>query len=146
MRHMEKTYSSGQAAALFGVNPETIRRRAEAFSEYLSVNANPGKGRERRLTEDDMRVLSLVHQMNGEGLSFEDIRPTLAAGQRGDIPEKTTLARQQQVALADEYRARVAELQIRLEMSEDIRREQQRQIGQLQREIGRLEEQLKRKD
>ncbi len=79
-------FSSTQAAAVFHVSNETIRNWAEEFSRYLSFMANPGKGRTRSFSEEDMQVLSLISEMKGQGSTFEEIHISLGRGQRGDTP------------------------------------------------------------
>lgn len=79
-------YSTRHCCTLFRVSPETVRTWAEEFSAYLSPIANPGTGRHRQFTEDDMRVLSLISEMKRDNLTFSDIHAALAAGQRGKAP------------------------------------------------------------
>jgi DNA-binding transcriptional MerR regulator len=79
-------YSTRHVCTLFQVSSETVRTWAEEFQEHLSVNANPGTGRHRQFTEDDMRVLSLVSQMKRDNMTFVDIHVSLKGGQRGNPP------------------------------------------------------------
>jgi DNA-binding transcriptional MerR regulator len=79
-------YSSRHACLLFSVAPETVRNWSEEFSRHLSVTANPGKGRHRNFTEDDMRVLGLISDLKNQGLMYEDIHAALDNGQRGEPP------------------------------------------------------------
>lgn len=76
-----------QAAQLFSVNEQTIRRWVDEFAGKLSPAANPEAGRPRRLLENDLAVLALVADMKGEGKTFEEIHAALNAGQRGVVPE-----------------------------------------------------------
>lgn len=79
-------YSIRHACTLFKVSSETIRTWAEEFGNYLSVSANPGAGRHRQFTDDDMAVLSLVSDMKRENMTFADIHTSLKSGQRGNAP------------------------------------------------------------
>lgn len=79
-------YSSSQAAALYHVSNETIRNWSEEFSRYLSFMANPGKGRTRGFSDEDMQVLALIAEMKASGSTFEEIHISLGRGQRGDTP------------------------------------------------------------
>jgi len=79
-------YSTRHVCTLFRVSPETARTWAEEFSQYLSPVANPGTGRHRQFTDEDMRVLSLVSQMKRDNLTFNDIHAALASGNRGQAP------------------------------------------------------------
>jgi DNA-binding transcriptional MerR regulator len=52
----------------------------------MSPTANPGKGRGRSFTLEDMRVLALVADMKDRSATYEDIHAALQSGQRGDSP------------------------------------------------------------
>ncbi len=84
MSHME--YTSKHVSLIYNVSTETIRNWAEEFERYLSPTANPGKGRHRNFTAEDMGVLSLIAQMKNDGSTFEDIHASLNAGSRGEPP------------------------------------------------------------
>lgn len=80
-------WTSTQLEVLFSVSHETIRTWAGEFAQYMSPTANPGKGRHRRFSEDDISVLSLVAQMKRDGITFEEIHVALQAGERGLVPD-----------------------------------------------------------
>lgn len=75
-----------QAAQLFNVNPQTIRRWVDEFGKHLSPSATPQQGRSRILTDADMQVLALIAELKEQGKVYEDIHAALSAGQRGDPP------------------------------------------------------------
>jgi len=79
-------YSTRHVCTLFQVSSETVRTWAEEFKDYLSVHANPGTGRHRQFTEEDMTVLSLVSQMKRDNMTFADVHVSLKSGQRGNSP------------------------------------------------------------
>lgn len=79
-------YNTPEVAAFYKRTDQTIRAWAEEFSFYLSPTANPGKGRGRNFTLEDMRVLALVAEMKDRSATFDDIHAALRAGQRGDSP------------------------------------------------------------
>ena len=79
-------YSSRHVQTVFGVSSETVRQWANEFSDHLSVGANPGGGRHRLFSEDDMRVFSLIAQMKGDNFTFADIHASLSSGARGEAP------------------------------------------------------------
>lgn len=81
-----------QAAELFDVTAQTIRRWVDEFSKYLSPSARPEQGRSRILTESDLDVLALIYSMKGQGKLFEDIHAALSAGQRGEAPSNSLTA------------------------------------------------------
>jgi DNA-binding transcriptional MerR regulator len=79
-------YTAKHVAIIYNISNETVRTWSEEFSQYLSATANPGKGRHRAFSDDDMGVLSLISEMKSEGKTFEDIHAALKNGSRGDAP------------------------------------------------------------
>lgn len=79
--------TSTYAATVFHVSNETIRNWAEEFSRYLSFTANPGKGRTRSFSVEDLEVFALITEMKNKGSTFEEIHISLGKGQRGDAPD-----------------------------------------------------------
>jgi DNA-binding transcriptional MerR regulator len=79
-------YTSRHAVILYKVTAETIRSWTEEFSQYLSATANPGKGRHRVFTDEDMQVFAYIHERKGQGAVFEQIHAELMNGNRGNIP------------------------------------------------------------
>ncbi len=105
----DEQYTSRQVEQIFDLSHETVRTWAEEFAEYLSTDANPGKGRPRRFSTEDMEVLALVAAMRTTGSRFEDIHASLKSGSRGDAPN---LSPQEVTALATTTRERQLGLQI----------------------------------
>jgi DNA-binding transcriptional MerR regulator len=139
----------------------------------MSVSANPGTGRHRQFTEDDMAVLSLVAQMKRDNMIFADIHASLESGQRGNPPllpvsevealvveeRETQLVAQihklEEIVVQLEQerdnllpiRDENIRLKVRLEESEKVAvqlQTAQEEIKQLYRQIGTLEAQLAR--
>ena len=79
-------YATRHACTLFHISPETARTWAEEFARHLSPLANPGTGRHRQYTDDDMKVLALVADMKRNNMLFADIHASLESGQRGASP------------------------------------------------------------
>jgi DNA-binding transcriptional MerR regulator len=79
-------YTSRHAVILYKVTAETIRSWTEEFSEYLSPTANPGKGRHRVFSDEDMQVFAYIQERKRQGAVFEQIHAELANGNRGNIP------------------------------------------------------------
>lgn len=148
-------YSSTQISKLFNISGETVRSRSETFAEFLSPTANPGDGRTRQYTEEDVRVLTLVNEMKNSGSRFPDIRASLQNGERGEIPasapssalapqERSRLAYLQsqvselQAALTDEHEGRVA-AEANAALLERQLADARAEIKALNREIGKLE-------
>jgi DNA-binding transcriptional MerR regulator len=77
---------TAEVAAYYKRTEQTIRAWAREFSGYLSPTANPGGGKGRNYTYEDLRVIALIADMKDENATYEDIHASLAAGQRGDPP------------------------------------------------------------
>lgn len=161
-------YKSKDLQQLFDKSTETIRTWADEFRDFLSPNANPGQGRHRLFSADDVRVFALVNEMKVLGKTYEDIHMALQSGQRGDVQEQTieralTLesslaldAAQRQIEVLvvekEELRKRIQQLHdenIRLKTLLEVKDSQDNamqgerdKIEQLQRQIGRLEAQI----
>jgi len=80
-------YRSSDVQKLFGVSHDTIRRWADEFQQYLSPSANPGTGKHRLFTSDDVEKMALIHEMRRTNQAADDIAAALATGQRGSIPD-----------------------------------------------------------
>lgn len=143
MRHM---YTATQAAQVFKVSRETVRRWSSEFKAFLSPTANPEKDRQRAYTDSDMEVFALVAEQKAQGRLFEDIKAALGAGQRGSAPADAAAIVQSDAPRATALQARVANLEKALTHSEARREELQKQLDDTKRElrdaykqIGRLE-------
>lgn len=122
-------YTTLQVATTFRTTRETARHWSLEFREYLSPTANPGRGRDRLFTEDDLRVLSLVSEYKRAGRTFQDIHVALKAGQRGSIPDLapvvSTNERTKLLDLEEEVQS------LRTALSEAFK-DNQRQAGQIE--------------
>jgi chromosome segregation ATPase len=81
-------YTVSQTAAALNVSPPTIRNWVAEFADYLSEQAAPGPGIERRITEDDLDILQTVAILRGQAQGYDDIRSALADGIRLELPEE----------------------------------------------------------
>lgn len=111
---METTYQSRHIQMLFGVSNETVRTWSEEFSQYLSPTANPGTGKHRHFTDDDLEIFALISEMKKQGQTYTDIHLALKNGQRGNVP---TLSANEMITLAGNQHSlalamRVEELQV----------------------------------
>ena len=73
-----------EVARLLGVEPVTVKRWSAQFAEYLSLSARPASGRERRFTEDDLRVLAVVAEHLESGDDEDDVQHALNSGRQYD--------------------------------------------------------------
>lgn len=130
---MNQMYSVNQAAALYNVSYETIRRYTLEFADYLSPTANPQAGRQRLYSEEDMKVFSLVVEMKTQGNTYDDIHVALKRGERGKSPD--VQPDQLSVMLNTEHEQRLARQMEYL----------QRELETVKSENTQLQEQLQKK-
>ena len=79
-------YRSSHVATIYGISTHTVGTWSGEFAEYLSPTANPGKKKQRLFSKEDMRVFSLVSELQRQGMTFEEIHANLKSGARGDEP------------------------------------------------------------
>lgn len=84
-------YSSQDIATILNVSLESIRKWCIEFETHLSPTANPGAGRTRHVTEEDIQVLSYIAERRTKGVSYTIIRAELENGQRGILPDMSHL-------------------------------------------------------
>lgn len=61
------------------ISPATLRRWADEFCDYLSVEANSADGRShRRYTNRDMETLRSIKELMNNGMTYEQVRQQLA--------------------------------------------------------------------
>ena len=76
-------------ATYYGYSKPAIRTWALEFAEYLSPTANPGKGKNRVYTAEDLEILDYVAQRKQDQATFEQIHAELKSGARGKAPDLT---------------------------------------------------------
>jgi DNA-binding transcriptional MerR regulator len=79
-------FGTKEVAAYYQKTDQTIRAWAEEFGEHLSPMANPGKGKGRSFSVDDLAVFALVAEMKERNATYEDIQASLRSGNRGEPP------------------------------------------------------------
>lgn len=72
------------------VSPQTVRTWCDTFNEWLSPSATPPAGEVRTFTSDDLRVLDLVADMRVKRIGYEDIKTTLASGERATAADSVS--------------------------------------------------------
>ena len=154
-----------EVASLFGKSKETIRRWLNNYEDYLSPGANPGDGKPRRISEEDLSVLALANEQLARGQSNDEVLAALANGSRSVppqtpqsiTPETTQLAIFQLHKEMNQLRIQITEYEMKLGIAEDRasraesqleseRAEFRDRIERLNREIGRLEARLEAKN
>lgn len=83
-----KTYAIGEAAKLAGVGASTARDYLKAFPDYFADAAVPSAGGRRVLTWDDIETLATIKRLRKHGRGTEEIRASLASGDRDSIQEQ----------------------------------------------------------
>lgn len=148
-------YQSRHVKSLIGIgNNETLGSWVREFKDFLSSDANPGRGRNRQFSYEDLCVLKLVKEMRDQGFKFEDIHASLLNGSRGDVPEfkpneiekmhsdqpKAVILKQ--VAVLQSQVERMAEELVRLQDVEKQNVQFDRQVQDLEHERDRLLKQI----
>lgn len=70
--------SVAEAARILGVNVHQVKTWAWAYRVYLSVKANPGKGKSRTFTDSDVLALIYICDRSEAGESVDEIHAGLA--------------------------------------------------------------------
>lgn len=153
-------YKTTELRQFFSVSRQTISAWCIEFAEYLSPTATPPGNTHRQLTDDDLRVLTLVSEMSRAGRPFAEIHLALRSGQRGDLPEihNGAVIPVDTTGQLSLFRARVMDLEMKIE---NLQKERDEAVGRakelrdqyeklmaemrdLYREMGRLEAQIPR--
>lgn len=115
----DKFYSTGDVSERFGVKRQTVRRWAEEyFADFLSPEANPGEGRNKKFTDADLTVFGLWIEGQSRGLTVEEVKAALRNGDRGEIPLPPLSKSQQELALSQVITQNV-ELKSKIERLEE---------------------------
>ncbi len=75
---MSTTYPTKQAASKLNLTDNTIRNWSAIYGNFLSEQARPGNGSERRFTETDVTILEYIKQLKADGLREGDIKQRLS--------------------------------------------------------------------
>ena len=76
-----------QVATALGISNTLLRQRGAEYADYLSDSANPGKGKERKYTEDDVATLQTIEVLRSQNKSEDEITEALVAGERYEPAE-----------------------------------------------------------
>lgn len=74
--------SVSEVAQLIGVERDKVKRWSKEFAEYLSLTAQPAKGKERQFSEADLRVLAVVANHLELGNDADDVHYALNTGEQ----------------------------------------------------------------
>jgi DNA-binding transcriptional MerR regulator len=81
------TYTVQQAATAVNLSVTTVRTWTRDFAEFLSDQAAPAPGEVRFYTDADMAVFQTIAVMRAQRRPFDEIRRTLASGERYEPTE-----------------------------------------------------------
>lgn len=70
-------YTPTAAAALVGISTSTLRNYCTAFKVFLSPEASPAPGHERKLSDLDIAILQRVKELRAQGMDTAGIVDTL---------------------------------------------------------------------
>jgi DNA-binding transcriptional MerR regulator len=83
-----------QAADITGISRQSLRAYTARYARFLSTDATPAAGIERKFTEADLRTLRFVYGITSAGRSHDEAIERLQAGELADFdwqaPEPTT--------------------------------------------------------
>lgn len=74
---MSGHYTPTAAAALVGISTSTLRNYCTAFKVFLSPEASPAPGHERKLSDLDIAILQRVKELRAQGMDTAGIVATL---------------------------------------------------------------------
>ena len=93
----EKLYAPSEVADIITaqdpsitVSTDTIRRYSSRFSRFLSSSANPGKGKPRLYTAEDIYMLATIKRLTEQSNTYDDIDlllERLPVPEHFDVPE-----------------------------------------------------------
>jgi len=115
---MDEYFTTQAVAQTFAVSHQTVKNWSEEFTDFLSPTANPGTGRKRTFTLDDLRVFALIHDFHKRGYTYADAKVALGAGQRGDVPDTSQSLPTIPPALLIQLRDEVADLRSQLQVAQ----------------------------
>ena len=79
---MKDTFGTKETSAITGASRPVIRTHTQRYARYLSTEATPEAGTERRFTAADLKVIAFVYQLGErEGATREQVHERLAAGE-----------------------------------------------------------------
>jgi DNA-binding transcriptional MerR regulator len=77
---MTATYSTKEASELTGASRQAIRVYTTRYARYMSTEATPDAGSERRFTEADLRLMAYIYQQTKAGKAHDAVLEALVNG------------------------------------------------------------------
>jgi len=78
---MSAYYTTKQASDISGASRQVIRVYTTRYARYLSTEATPQPGMDRRFTTDDLKLLAFIYQRTSAGEPHERVLERLQAGE-----------------------------------------------------------------
>jgi DNA-binding transcriptional MerR regulator len=128
---------------MLGVAASTIRTWSTGdFRRYLSPTAQGGEGRNRNFTDQDIRIIALIHALKGEGMPSDQIHATLRQMQENDWSDLPPMPQSpQNVAPVPMVPAAAAQTEVSVQAKSLLR-----EIAALQERVQDLQGRLDAKD
>lgn len=73
------------ASTLVGVSVSSLRNYCATFKDFLSAEATPPSGVERRLSDRDVAILQRVAELRSQGMTTDDIKAALQTEDTTDL-------------------------------------------------------------
>ena len=151
---MSASYTPKATADITGASRQVLRVYTQRYARYLSTDATPAPGLERRFTEADLKVIAFVYQRTAAGETHEQVAERLAAGeleqfawQAPETPPDATTAAESASGATGSMLIPLERLQAAHALMQDAQRREQaatEQIATLQTEVQRLSQALGR--
>lgn len=81
MSAYQNTYTTKQASDISGASRQVIRVYTTRYARYLSTEATPQPGMDRRFTADDLKLLAFIYQRTSAGETHDQVLERLQAGE-----------------------------------------------------------------
>lgn len=127
-------YTTGTVATLVRLSRETVRAHAEEFSRHLSDLANPGDGKHRQFTDEDVQILETIATMKRMGGTYAEIHAALDRGNLADAPDMSVLSPLGSTTALSMLEKRIGDLSTELREIKIERDELRAQLLPLERE------------
>lgn len=146
-------YTVAQASQVLSLSKATLRAYAskEMYRRYLSTEATPSPGLERKFTSDDLKLFAFIAATTKLGESHESVAQRLAAGELSDFdwtPPEPQIAVEPgetstgQLVPLEQVRALQALLADARQRESETTERAQAQLTEAQESIRRLEREL----
>lgn len=157
---MLATYTTKDASELTRASKQAIRVYTQKYARYMSTEATPDAGAERRFTEADLKLLAYIYQQtNRSGNTHDKVLAQLAAGEldayEWEVPIEPTGAPmdaeshstalvpvERLVAIQALLQAEREERQRAMEREDELQEKLDRVQGELNGRINQLEREL----